>query len=108
MGVPISTESLLPLTAVYCYHLVVLSVTANNLLLLQNHRIASIALLWEDYMNMYVDYKLQILLQELVTIDDRMTGNGDCYKQKKRLELYCILPPEGQQESHVTVISIFM
>jgi hypothetical protein len=91
MGVTISTESLLPLAAVYCCcHLVVLFVTASNLWLLQNHRIASIAL-----MNRYVDYKLQILLQELVTIDDRMTGNGGCYKQKKRLELNCILTIRG-------------
>jgi len=46
-------------------------------------------------MNRYGDYKLQILLQELVTIDDRMTGNGGCYTQKKRLELCCILTTRG-------------
>jgi len=46
-------------------------------------------------MNKYVDYKLQILLQELVTVDDRITGNGGCYKQKKRLELNCILTTRG-------------
>ena len=31
-------------------------------------------------MNRSVEYKLQILLQELVTIDDRIAGNGSSYK----------------------------
>lgn len=107
MGVTVSTESLLPLPAVCCCHLVVLSVTDNNSWLLRNHRIASISLLWQDYMNSYVDYKLQILLQELVTIGDRITGNGGCYKQKKRLKLNCILTTRGTTGISTTVIFFF-
>jgi hypothetical protein len=91
LGVAIPTDVLLPVTAVCCCHLVVLPVTAKKSCLLHDGRIPSMTLLWEErIMNWSVDYKLQMFLQELVTVDGRAADSGSRYKQK-RLELNCIL-----------------
>ena len=55
-------------------------------------------------MNWFVDYKFHIFLQELVTIDGRIAGNDRCYKQKKKLELNCILATRGTTGVSLTSI----